>query len=96
MIQWLTSPEVQKVNLEIGERVSRVGITSDKLEPILQERARFYGESNPGTYVLDNVLVSQVYNPLNIGLQEIGLGFATPEEVAEKIQKAFDAWFESQ
>ena len=62
----------------------------------MQERLAFYGKIEVGTYVLDNVLAGDVYGPLNVGLQEIGLGLATPEEVAQRVQDAFDQWFAAQ
>ena len=37
-------------------------------------------------------LEGEVYLPLNVGLQEIGLGLATPMEVAERVQEALEAW----
>jgi len=96
LIMWLTSPEVQKIRLETGAAFpSRKGVTSDRLEPLAQERAQFYGKFG-GTYVLDNVLHAQVYGPLNVGLQEIGLGLSTPEQVAAKVQKALESWRASQ
>lgn len=92
LISWLNSPEVQKLRLETGASFpSRKGVTSDKLEPLAQERARFYG-THTGTYVIDSVFDADVYGPLNIGLQEIGLGFSTPRQVAATVQQAFDAW----
>lgn len=92
LIQWLTSPEVQRIRLETGAASpSRKNVTSDRLEPLAQERARFY-ERVGGTYVLDNVLDAQVYGPLNVGLQEIGLGLSTPEQVAAAVQRALEAW----
>ena len=60
------------------------------LEPLAQTRAKFWQIG--GTYVLDNVLEASVYLPINVGLQEIGLGLATPEQVAANTQKAYDAW----
>ena len=96
LIMWLNSPEVQKERLETGGAFpSRKGVTSDKLEPLAQTRATFYGAYG-GTYVLDNVLEATVYLPINVGLQEIGLGLAAPEQVAAKVQKAYDAWRASQ
>ncbi len=92
LIQWLVSPEVQKVRLETGSAFpSRKGVTSDKLEPFAQERAAFYGKFK-GTYVLDNVLDGKVYTPLNVGLQEIGLGISTPKQVAAAVQAAYNSW----
>jgi len=96
LVTWLTSSEVQRVRLETGAAFpSRKGVTSDKLEPLAQTRALFYGAYG-GTYVLDNVLDAKVYTELNVGLQEIGLGIATPEQVAARVQKAFDEWDASQ
>jgi|LSQX01.2.fsa_nt_gb raffinose/stachyose/melibiose transport system substrate-binding protein len=96
LVMWLTSAEVQKIRLETGAAFpSRKGVTSDKLEPLAQTRALFYGAYG-GTYVLDNVLDARVYTLLNVGLQEIGLGIATPQQVAASVQKAFDEWKASQ
>ncbi|BAS26268.1 ABC transporter substrate-binding protein [Limnochorda pilosa] len=96
LVQWLTSTEAQRVRMETGSAFpSRKGVTSDRLEPLAQERSQFYGGLT-GTYVLDNVLDPKVYVPINVGLQEIGLGISSPRQVAESVQKAFDAWKASQ
>ena len=73
---------------------TRKGVTSDKLEPLAQERAEFYGRIS-GTHVLDDKLPPEICIPLNIGLQEIGLGLATPLEVARNVQAAYDEWAKS-
>lgn len=92
LVQWLTSERAQQVRLETGAAFpSRKGVSSDELEPLAQARALFYGQYG-GTYVLDDIFPSEVYGPINVGLQEIGLGFSTPEEVAAAVQRAFDAW----
>ncbi|TCW61154.1 extracellular solute-binding protein [Treponema sp. J25] len=92
LIKFLNSEYVQKIRLESGAAFpSLKGVTVPSLEPIMQNRAKFY-ENYKGTYVLDAVLDPKVYGPINIGLQEIGLGTATPEQVAAKVQKAFDEW----
>jgi raffinose/stachyose/melibiose transport system substrate-binding protein len=92
LIKFLQSEYVQKIRLETGASFpSLKGVTVPNLEPISQTRAKFY-ENYTGTYVLDGVLDAKVYAPINIGLQEIGLGTATPAQVAEKTQKAFEAW----
>jgi raffinose/stachyose/melibiose transport system substrate-binding protein len=44
------------------------------------------------TAVVDGVFHSDVYNPLNDGLQELGFGSKTPEQVAREVQQAYDAW----
>ncbi|HBR34640.1 MAG TPA: ABC transporter substrate-binding protein, partial [Firmicutes bacterium] len=90
LIEWLNSAEVQKVRLETGAAFpTRKGVTSDKLEPLANERAGFYGRIG-GTAVLDNVLAPEICIPINIGLQEIGLGLATPAEVAKNVQDAYN------
>lgn len=92
LIQWLTSEEVQKLRLETGGAIpSRIGVTSDRLEPLAQQQAEFSSRFD-GTYVLDDVFHSQVYGPLNVGLQEIALRLATPEQVAANVQRAYDSW----
>lgn len=97
LIKWLQGPEVQKMRLETaGSIPSRVDVTSDDLEPLVIERIRYYDDILVTTEVLDNIFEGEVYAPINIGLQEIGLGFATPMEVAERTQEAFDAWFVNQ
>lgn len=92
LIEWLTSEEVQKLRMETGAAFpSRKGVTSDQLEPLAQERGLFYGRVN-GTYVLDDQIATDICIPINIGLQEIGLGLATPEQVAKRVQAAYDTW----
>lgn len=93
LIKWLQGPEVQKLRLETGGTIpSRIDVTSDQLEPLVNERLGYYSLMETGTYVIDNVLAGEVYLPINIGLQEIGLGLATPMEVAQRTQEAYDVW----
>lgn len=93
LIMWLNSVEVQTIRLETGGSFpSRIGVTSDRLEPLAQTRSHFYANYG-GTHVLDNVFEASVYGPLNIGLQEIALGLSTPQEVAQAVQRAFDNWY---
>lgn len=74
LIMWLVSPEVQKIRLETGMAFpDRKGVTSDKLEPFAQERARFSTSTYNATWVLDDKLDASIVTPLNNGLQEIGL-----------------------
>lgn len=93
LIKWLQGPEVQKMRLETAGTIpSRIDVTSDKLEPLVLERIRYYEDIEVYTEVLDNALEGEVYLPLNVGLQEIGLGLATPMEVAERVQEALESW----
>ncbi len=92
LISWLVSPEVQKIRLETGAAIpSRKGITAEGLEPLVEQRLRFY-EKYVGTYVLDDVLPPEAYMPINVGLQEIALGMSTPEDVAATVQKGYEEW----
>ena len=92
VIKALQSKEIQLARLESGASFpSRTDVTSAKLEPLAVARGAFYSTTK-GSYVLDGVLDPKVFTPLNIGLQEIGLGKAKPEDVAAKVQKAFDDW----
>jgi raffinose/stachyose/melibiose transport system substrate-binding protein len=44
------------------------------------------------TAVIDGSFHSDVFNPLNEGLLELGQGSKTPEQVAQSVQSAFEAW----
>jgi raffinose/stachyose/melibiose transport system substrate-binding protein len=93
LIKYLYSPEVLKIRLEIGAFIpSRKGIKSDKLEPLTAKMMDFYAAVPKTTYVLDGVLPTEVNNPLNEGLQAIGLGEKSPAEVARGMQAGVDAW----
>jgi raffinose/stachyose/melibiose transport system substrate-binding protein len=93
LITWMVSAEVEKSRLEIGLAFpNRIGVTSDKLEPLGQERARFSTSPFNATCVLDDKLDASVVSPINTGIQEIGIGTSTPQQVAEAAQKALDAW----
>lgn len=92
-IKYLYGPEVQKIRLETGAYVpSRKGVTSDKLEPLVNKQIAYYGTIAKTSYVIDGVIDAGVNDVLNNGLQSIGLGQATPEQVAADMQTALDAW----
>jgi raffinose/stachyose/melibiose transport system substrate-binding protein len=95
LIKWLTGKEVQTLGVEHGaySTAARTDIDVSKLqlEPIQRSAGNMGKEYNVGTCVIDGVFHSDVFNPLNDGLQEIGLGKKTPQQVAADIQRAFDA-----
>lgn len=96
LVQWLSSKEVQEFRLETGANCcSRRDVSIGDVEPLVHKRMNFLGD-RPASYVIDNVFDPEVYGPLNVGLQEIALGLATPEQVAQRVQQAFDNWFRSQ
>ena len=98
LIKYLQGEYVQTYRLVVGESFpSNLNVDVDKvieennLEPLVGKRARFYQEYAT-TPVIDGVLQSDVYNVINTGLQEIGLGSKTPKAVAEEVQKAWVAF----
>jgi hypothetical protein len=48
------------------------------------------------TVVIDGAFDAAVFTPLNDGLQAIGMGTQAPEEVAEIVQAALEAWLATQ
>jgi raffinose/stachyose/melibiose transport system substrate-binding protein len=95
LIKWLTGNEVQTLGVEHGAYSTPartdVDVSKLKLEPIQRVAGNMGKEYTTGTCVIDGVFHSDVFNPLNDGLQEIGLGKKTPQQVAADIQRAFDA-----
>ena len=95
LVKWLCGAEVQTRMFEHGglPAPSRTDINFSGIpvEPITLAVANLGGEYTTGTCVIDGVFHSDVFNPLNDGLQEIGLGSKTPAQVAAEIQRAFDA-----
>lgn len=93
LVKYLYSREVQTAILELGRYItSRKDVTSDALEPFTPKMKAYYASTSETCYVLDGVLDTSVYTPLNLGLQEIGLGTKTPAQVAQATQAALDAW----
>jgi len=93
LVKYYYSPEVQKIRLETGAYIpSRKGVTSDKLEPFVTKMSEYYATIPVTTYVLDGVLDASVFNVLNDGLQQIGLGTKTPAQVAKEMQTAMDTY----
>jgi len=98
LIKYLQGVYVQTYRLQTGASFpSNLNVDVDKvieennLEPLVGKRARFYQEYST-TPVIDGVLHSDVYNVINVGLQEIGLGDKTPEQVASEVQDAWETW----
>ncbi len=101
LIKFLQGEYVQTYRLSTGASFpSNLKVDVDKvikendLEPLVGKRAKFYQEYGT-TPVIDGVLHSDVYNVINTGLQEIGLGAKTPAQVAAEVQKAWEVWKKS-
>ncbi len=96
LVKWLEGKEVLTYRLETGGLAtpSRTDIdyASLTLEPLQVEIANLGTQYDKTTVVIDGAFEGPVYTPLNDGLQAIGLGTQTPEQVAQITQDAFDAW----
>lgn len=98
LIKFLQGEYVQTYRLTTGASFpSNLNVDVDKvikdnnLEPLVGKRAVFYTKYGT-TPVIDGVLHSDVFNVINVGLQEIGLGTKTPAAVAAEVQKAWVAF----
>jgi raffinose/stachyose/melibiose transport system substrate-binding protein len=93
LLKYLYSADVQRQYLELGRYItSRKDVKSDKLEPFTVKMAAYHDAVKKTCYVLDGALDTSIYTPLNLGLQQIGLGTKTPTQVAQSVQAAVDAW----
>jgi raffinose/stachyose/melibiose transport system substrate-binding protein len=96
LVKWLSGKEVQSFRLRTGGLAipSWVGIdiASLPLEPLQVEMTGFSDSFDVATVVVDGVFEGPVYTPLNDGLQALGMGSQTSEEVAALVQAAFDTW----
>ncbi|MEN6492615.1 MAG: extracellular solute-binding protein, partial [Rectinema sp.] len=93
LLKYLYSADVQRQYLELGRYItSRKDVKSDKLEPFTVKMAEYHDAVKKTCYVLDGALDTSIYTPLNLGLQQIGLGTKTPTQVAQSVQAAVDAW----
>ena len=96
LVKWLTGKEVQTFFVEQGifSTPSRIDIdlAALPLEPMQIAIANLGKEYDVSTVVIDAAFPGVVYTPLNDGLQAIGLGRQTPQQVAAITQAAFDAW----
>jgi len=96
LIKWLCGVAVETRMLNDGgiSTPSRTDIDYSKvnLEPISQAVGNLGKEYSTATCVIDDVFHADVYEPINDGLVEIGLGTKTPAQVAADVQKAFEAW----
>ncbi|MGE4453788.1 MAG: ABC transporter substrate-binding protein [Sphaerochaeta sp.] len=103
LIKYLQGEYVQTYRLTTGASFpSNLNVDVEKvveeknLEPFIAKRAAYYAAHTPITPVIDGVLHSDVYNVINTGLQEIGLGDKSPMQVASEVQKAWDSWKKNQ
>ncbi|HKL59593.1 MAG TPA: extracellular solute-binding protein [Sphaerochaeta sp.] len=99
LIKFLQGEYVQTYRLSTGASfpsnlkvdVAKV-VKEANLEPFVAKRAAYYEKYNTITPVIDGVLAGEVYNVINTGLQEIGLGKKSPAQVGQAVQKAWETW----
>jgi raffinose/stachyose/melibiose transport system substrate-binding protein len=95
LLKYLVSKDILTIGVAGGgiPTPSRTDIDYSKisLEPMQVAIGNLGKEYNAATVVVDAVFHSDVYTPINDGLQELGLGGKTAQQVAEDTQKAFDA-----
>jgi raffinose/stachyose/melibiose transport system substrate-binding protein len=96
LVKWLSGKEIQTWLLETGgiatPTATGIDVGSLDLEPMQKAVTSLSSQYTSMTTVIDGAFHSDVFNPLNDGLQELGLGSKTPQQVAADVQKAFDAW----
>ena len=96
LIKWLSGKVVQTQMLETGGIATPSWIDLDygslALEPMQAAIGNLGNEYETTTCVIDGVFHSDIFNPLNDGLAEIGMGTKSPQQVASEIQKVFDVW----
>ena len=94
LVKWLTGVEAQTFMFRTGgiSSPSRTDVAAMTLEPLQVSASNLSNEYDTITVVIDGAFEGPVYTPLNEGLQAIGLGIQTPQEVADLTQAAFEAW----
>jgi raffinose/stachyose/melibiose transport system substrate-binding protein len=96
LVKWLSGKEIQTYLLETGgiATPTRTDINAGSLslEPLQIAGSNMGSQYTTTTVVIDGVFAGEVYTPINDGLQSLGLGRTTPQQIAEAAQRAFDAW----
>jgi raffinose/stachyose/melibiose transport system substrate-binding protein len=100
LLKWLSGKEVQSWMLQSGAITTPartdIDVSNFNLEPLQKAGSALATQYNTTTVVIDAAFHSDVHTPINDGLQEIGIGSRTPEQVAQNVQRAYDAWKASQ
>jgi raffinose/stachyose/melibiose transport system substrate-binding protein len=100
LLKWLSGKEVQSWMLQTGGITTPartdIDVSNFNLEPLQKAGSALATQYNITTVVIDAAFHSDVHTPINDGLQEIGIGSRTPVQVAQNVQRAYDAWKASQ
>jgi len=100
LIKWLTGEETEAHRVQSGGVATPVWAGLDfnamTLEPMQIAICNLGNEYTSSTCVIDGIFHSDIFNPLNDGLAEIGMGAKTPAQVAMEIQRVYEIWKKSQ
>jgi raffinose/stachyose/melibiose transport system substrate-binding protein len=100
LVKWLVGKEIETHRVAIGGITTPTRTDIDysalSLEPMQIAAGALGTQYTVSTAVIDGVFHSDVFNPLNDGLAELGMGTKTPEQVAGEIQRVFDTWQKNQ
>jgi len=96
LLKWLSGVDVLTRMLSTGGIAAPtrtdIDVKKVKLSPLQVSIVNLGKEYNTATVVIDGVFHADVYEPINDGLVELGLGSKTAVQVAADVQKAYDAW----
>ncbi|MDR2551934.1 MAG: extracellular solute-binding protein [Treponema sp.] len=96
LVQWLSGKEIQSWLLETGGIATPtrndINVGSLKLEPMQVAVGSLTKEYDKSTVVIDGAFDGAVHVPINDGLQAIGMGTQTPQQVAATAQAALETW----
>jgi raffinose/stachyose/melibiose transport system substrate-binding protein len=96
LVKWLSGVEIESRMLATGgiSAPSRTDIDYSKIDlaPLQVSMGNLGKEYSTATCVIDDVFHADVYEPINDGLVELGLGTKTATQVAAEVQRAYDAW----
>jgi raffinose/stachyose/melibiose transport system substrate-binding protein len=96
LVKWLLGREVSTSRTASGgtPTPSRndLDFAAMNLEPMQIAVGNLGSQFNTATPVIDAVLASEVFEPINDGLIELALGRRTAMQVAGDVQNAFDRW----
>ncbi|MDR1108512.1 MAG: extracellular solute-binding protein [Spirochaetaceae bacterium] len=96
LVKWLSGKEIQTWLLLSGSistpTRTDIDVATLTLEPMQKAGSSLGSQYTATTVVIDGVFDGEVHVPINTGLQEIGLGTKTPQQVAEITQRAFESW----
>jgi raffinose/stachyose/melibiose transport system substrate-binding protein len=96
LLKWLSGREIQTHMLETGgiTTPTRTDIDLSKLnlEPLSIEASKLGTKYTKSTVVIDGSFKAEIHEPINEGLQAIGMGSQTPQQVAQAAQRALETW----